>query len=260
MRLSWIGIVGLAASLGGCNSRDTFSAFSAFKARLGDGCNHSILIIGDSTGTRLGPEGTTQRFVYRVAKYMADAADTPLIVHWYDRQSESFAETWGDASGASRSLTVYNASFGGARLFEWMGWRFNNLTAIHADMVIVNLGLNMADQPSQQNVEEFADALSKIKSQWLVPVVMHLQQPMRDNNLMAAVVSAQREAAAKIGGVTLVDSYSNVIRAGRPQSFYRDDVHLSFDLGDEFVANVWKKAWDAARPMATGAECKRGIT
>jgi len=216
-------------------------ALSQFKTALATKDHADLLVIGDSTGV------TKDRLIYRFGVYVAASyPDRKTRFHWYDRDLDDFGSVTELGAGL-KTIDIYNASRTGFRFLDWIGPRFVKISSIEPDLVIINVGLNSAYMKDQgKALSEFMSGLSTVRTRWPhVPILMNLQQPMRDDDSMALIVAAQQEAARQFDEITLIDSYTPILKAGKPKAWYADDTHLNA-LGDSKQLIVWLRHWDHA--------------
>jgi lysophospholipase L1-like esterase len=245
MRSLVYGFVAFAAlALTACGGQGDHG-FQRFKQLMSAGnADRHVLVLGDSTSHRVGDRTVAQQFIFELARHVGETTKGySIAIRWFDKTVDAFEQTWMIKEEGTRSLTIHNASGGGFVLADWTEKRFGLISDIEPDLIILNVGLNMTDIPERE-FQAFKTGLARIRERWPTPpIIMHLQQPLRDNNRMASVVAAQRKVAALFSGITVVDTYSAFMKAGKPLSWYRDDAHTSA-AGNDIIRTIWLAKWD----------------
>lgn len=205
----------------------------------------TIVFVGDSTG-----DATTD-WIYLFASWLASEYPTHTVEYQlHDGTSYGAVTTIATGSG-SYTIEIYNAAVSGYRLAQWQGARFTSAVVTPGpDLLITNAGINRLGLASARLVT--AEALEFIQQIWdfvgAIPVVVHLQNPQRDDNTLDPVIEGLRGALEKMPGVGVVDSHTVWQRAGKPSGWYADGTHPNA-TGSGIIADTWKAAWRAAQTL-----------
>jgi hypothetical protein len=219
-------------------------------SKLSSGIGGTILVVSDSTGNE------TTEWVYRLAQKLADE-NSSIQVNYYlwNVASNDYSSPVVIGSGAI-VVSLYNAAVSGSRPDYFYGSRFSTMVEGFSalDLVIINHGHNLITQSADvdtlrkrtpQLLELPAMLLRKYEGFGLVYVA---QNPRRDDNSYEPVYRAIVESAG-LTGADLADVYSEFIKAGKPASFYNDNIHPSFEGQTLFLDKIHK----LFRPAAHGA-------
>lgn len=221
------------------------SAFSLFRRIVAQGVSNArIIFLGDSTGN------ATDEFIYLFAQWLGTREPTHGVLYYaWDEGAGAYASPVSVSSGTlPLVIQVYNAAIPGINLIGWLGSRFAGAVgAVTPHAIVINTGLNVAGLENQeQQRKSFIDGIQTIMTaRRFVPISMHLQQPLRDNDRMAMVNDAQRDVAAMMPGVALIDSYSKFIAANKPSAWYADDTHTN-SAGTQVLLQSFKDAYNAS--------------
>ena len=223
------------------NSAEFAALTPAKRAILRNESDVSILFIGDSTSI------PKWGWVYRFAQLLSTLYPRHSVYYYmWDSAADGYAKPLKMQTGSGPySIKVFNASASGSNFNSWMGSRFANAVgALSPNLIVINVGLNVAsykDQVLQRR--SFLDGIQQILTEKPgTPIAMHLQQPLTDSDLMSTVIAAQRQVKSLMPGVSLIDSYSRVVAAGRPAAWYVDNTHFS-RIGAGVALDVAKRAW-----------------
>lgn len=223
--------------------------FAAARAIVeADSGDVDILIIGDSTSN------DTTDWAYLFGQWLVAQHPTHTVNYylWNDGGSAYAAATVLGTGSGSNDINIWNASITGTRPEYLMGAKFaaaiGNLTP---DAIIWNHGHNLAAQG-------FTDAV--LRGAFLGPIeqvaLAHpgvqtgaiIQNPRRDDNLSAAVMSCLNLISTQRGDFPLIDAYSPFIAQNKDGSLYADSVHPSAS-GTQLILTAVKFAWQGARGL-----------
>lgn len=249
----------------------TANAFSPIKSKLAAGKDAVLFINGDSTSyEKHGP-------YYLFARAIGEAMDCKVILHRWAEWNKGAptgpkhyepAETLRETGKATLNVflatlpgSVASDMFAGAR-------RAEAIDAIPApDCCILHHGHNMrgfpqamaGDRTSGRGMILAAIGMTSIK--WPnVPQVITNQNPWKSGDEYKTVLDSIQSAAAAQPGITLVDSHSAFITAGKMPDLYRpnDAIHPSDSAtnsrGAQLVADALLSTWNAAplnQPFST---------
>ncbi|WP_299862877.1 hypothetical protein [uncultured Hoeflea sp.] len=199
------------------------SAYSGIKSLI-DANTRDVthLFLGDGTSDELGEQAHLMALHY--AKIYRK-----FSVHYFSFNSEAgrYDEPVELSKGTGpHVIRFYNASVFGSNLINWLGVRHKEaVESIEPDVIDLNFGINIAAlMDAEQAKKSFLDGIMQLwRTHPGVPIAMHLQQPFRDDDKMASVITAQLSLASEFPQITLVDSYSPFIEAGKRVSLYIND-------------------------------------
>jgi hypothetical protein len=226
--------MGHLGSLGGVG----IGSFGAVKAKLAAGQDASMLFIGDSTGN------ATDEWIYLFgaalgARYPAVSVDYYLFDDVGGAYGSVTHVTTGSGSGV---LTIHNASIAGTGPEYLLGAKFAAAISglSQPDVIVWNQGKNCIDIRS-----EFLMGFDSLRLLWpTVPHVATLQNPNRDDNVMAGIISAQSVVMADYADFTVIDAYNPFIALNKASSLYADNLHPSAS-GTQLYLNAALAKWDA---------------
>jgi hypothetical protein len=214
------------------------SAFGSTKAKLIDGNDATILAIGDSTGNG------ADEWIYLFAADLADKYPThSVIYHLYDAGAVGGANAWGSPVSVSTGSTaaelhIWNASVATTNPTYLLGARKAvAIDSVTPDMIIWNHGQNTTSFTDEVKRDCFFMGFENVRlSHPGVPAVVMLQNPRRDDDLMASVISTVREICDLYGDVTYIEGYNRFIAAGKPAGWYTDEIHPNATGSAELAA------------------------
>ena len=245
----------------------TANAFSPIKTKLAAGKDAVLFINGDSTSYE--PNGAYFLF----AKAIGDATDCKVILHrWAEWKGSGptgpkeyeAPVTLRDAGKAT--LTVYLATLPGSVPTDMFAGarRPKAIDAIpKPDCCILHHGHNMrgfpqamaGDRSSGRGIIFAAIGMTSIK--WPeVPQAITNQNPWQAGDEYKTVLESITTAAAAHPSITLIDSHSAFIAAGKTPDLYRnnDVIHPSDSAanhkGAQLVADALLTSWNAATGQA----------
>lgn len=235
----------LAVRGGGVSLR----AFSPIKQKIvANAEDVTILVIGDSTGNE------SSEWAYLFADWLGDQYPTHTVDYylWSDGSSAYDAGTELSAGSGARTISFYNCSVSGAATLYIQGARFSAAVgAIDADLVIWNHGHNHVSGNTQELMQgEISGALDQVRL--ALPNANHaafIQNPRRDDSLMALANTVWRSISAQWADLLLLDAYSRFIDAGKPSGWYTDNQHPNA-TGQAVILDVIQDAWNASGPGA----------
>jgi len=227
-------------------SPDNYSAMTPIKTLIERNTTDvTIVFVGDSTGD------ATNEWIYLFAEWLASEYPTHTVEYQvHDGTSYGSVTTIATGSG-SYTIEIFNAAVSGYRLAQWQGARFTSAVVTPGpDLVITNAGINRLGLASARLVR--MEALEFIQQVWdfigSIPVVVHLQNPQRDDNTLDPVIEGLRGALEKLPDVGVVDTHTVWQRAGKPSGWYSDGTHPNA-TGSGIIADTWKAAWRAAQTL-----------
>lgn len=239
------------------------NAFSPIKSKLAAGKDAVLFINGDSTSyEKHGP-------YYLFAKAIGDAMDCKVILHrWAEwnkgaptgpKQYEP-AETLRETGKAT--LTVYLATLPGSVPSDMFAGarRSNAIDAIPVpDVCILHHGHNMRGFPQAMAGDRTTGrgmilaAIGMTSLKWPgVPQAITNQNPWKSGDEYKTVIDSIQTAVAAQPSITLIDSHSRFITAGKTPDLYRtnDVIHPSDSAanskGAQLVADGLVSTWNAA--------------
>lgn len=263
--------LGTAGWLRAAQTTPTANAFSPIKAKLAAGKDAVLFINGDSTSYE--PHGPY--FIF--AKAIGDSQDCKVILHrWAEwemgkptgpKQYEppvTLRET------GKATLTVYLATLPGSVSADMFSGA-RRPAAIDAiptpDCCILHHGHNMrgfhqampGDRSSGRGMILATVGMTSLK--WPdVPQAITTQNPWRDGDEYKTVLESIQTAAEAQPSLTLIDSHSAFVAAGKTPDLYRpnDVIHPSDSAanhkGAQLVADALSASWesaDAGKPFTT---------
>lgn len=269
--LSTIGLSLLPVFARGAETPGAANAFSSIKSKLASGKDAVLFINGDSTSyEKHGPY-----FIF--AKAIGDAMDCKVILHrWAEwnmgaptgpKQYEP-AETLREKGKGT--LNVYLATLPGSVPSDMFAGarRVNAIDAIPTpDCCILHHGHNMrgfpqalaGDRTSGRGMILAAIGMTSIK--WPgIPQAITNQNPWKNGDEYKTVLESIQSAVAAQPSITLIDSHSAFIAAGKSPDLYRpnDVIHPSDSAanskGAQLVADALVSSWTAAavnQPFST---------
>lgn len=232
------------------------SSFGRAKSKLASGQDATFLVIGDSTGNapdewvyrffaEIGLQNPTARVAYRLyaggQTSGSDAYDPEVAIQ--------------EGSGGP-TIHIWNASVATTNPTYLLGAKkASAIDAVAPDCIIWNHGQNtVSPMPAHAQRDCFLMGFENVRLEHPgVPHVVMLQNPRRDDDLMASVIAELTALCAEYGDVTLIDGYSAYIAAGKPSGWYTDINHPNATgsgvLMDEAL-KVWSSASKAVREVA----------
>ncbi|MBS0258371.1 MAG: SGNH/GDSL hydrolase family protein [Proteobacteria bacterium] len=258
------GLKGLAQSLGKPSGRkQSLTAFSPLLAKMDAGQNAVIFANADSTGySEYGP-------FYKFSTALGDFHDyTVVLYRWAEWDGaaatgpKQYAAPVTLRNGSRGTLTVYLAALPGSvagGMFDGSR-RPNAIDAIPTpDLCITHHGHNQQSFPVVGGSGAYAvgagtllGPIGMAELKWPgVPQLITSQNPWRDDNGYAKVFEAVKRASLSQPEITLVDTYSKFLNAGKPASLYRDNVHPSDTVGNsagaQLISDTLVAAYKASR-------------
>lgn len=224
------------------------SAFGAVKEQLAIGQSATILAVGDSTGN------ATDEWIYLFAVYLAAQYPThSVIYHLYDNGAVGGANAWNAPVTVSTGSTaaevhIWNASVATTNPTYLLGSRKAvAIDSVTPDLIIWNHGQNTTALPNDAKRDCWLMGFENVRlAHPGVPNVVMLQNPRRDDDQMASVISTIEELGGLYGDVTYIDGYSSFIDAGKPSGWYTDNVHPNA-TGSGILRDAAVAEWQRAR-------------
>jgi hypothetical protein len=241
-------------------SGGTLSAFSSTKLAIQEqAADVNILVVSDSTGLN------NDRWVYMFSQWLATENPTHSVSYrlWNDGGNVyGSAVPLGTGTG-SRTIHVWNAAVSGSLAYHVTGAKqAAAITAVPADLIIFNHGLNHIYGPPALNVGE-ALIRGELMMGYEAARLAHpnagfaawKQNARRDDVGMTDVVKEIDDALTSYGDATILDVYSVFMAQGKNPSLYADNSHPS-TAGTALYLDIIQARWRSA--IASGAHPKVG--
>jgi hypothetical protein len=232
-----------------------------------------VIVNSDSTGITGDYDGAAfyNKWPYKIAKMLAERYPKHTTLYYDVAPAFYNAPTTLNQGTNGKTLHFYNAAIAGTQPTYLMGNRFNAVfNPRKADLIIYNHGHNTDGNASQyvQQGMNLAAIYSILKLHPSAGVLVVSQNPLKDSDsgLNRSVGSAN---AAMIAGFGLVDVYSEFMRNGKPDSWYRtipasgllDPIHPS-KIGDDVIFNLASDFFDwptNPKPHIQGLTIQRSL-
>ncbi|CDN93466.1 hypothetical protein [Agrobacterium tumefaciens] len=231
-------------------AQSVLNAFGPLKAKLTAGENAVVWINADSTGySEFGP-------FYKFAAALGDLHDyTVVLYRWAEwvTSAPTGPKEYSPAvtlrTGTRGTLTIYLAALPGSvagGMFDGAR-RPNAIDAIPTpDLCVTHHGHNQQSFPIvggagiyAVGAGTFIGPIGMAEAKWSgVPQVMTTQNPWRDDGGYAKVFEAIKRAGQAQPEISLVDTYSRFVAAGKPATIYRDNIHPSDTEGNSAGAQL----------------------
>ena len=229
------------------------TAFSAAKKIIQDGASDAnILIIGDSTGNE------TSEWVYLFSQWLSSEYPTHSV-SYYLWGTTSYAAPVSISTGSGpRKINIWNCSVAGSSPSYVVGSLLAaSVVNVNPDAIVWNHGHNIVTDYTINPAlcrGRFMQAIEQVRQ--AAPGVPHVairQNPRRDDDQMAGVVSSLDAVSALYGDMKLIDVYSRFISAGKPSGWYADNIHPNATGSAEWV-EVVKSFWRSSSSAIVIAE------
>lgn len=233
------------------------SAVSAFSAALyaiqQNSADTNIMVIGDSTGDE------TNEWVYLFAEWVATQHPTHGVEYRaYNDTGGAYDPpiTLSTGSGANK-IKFWNGSISGKSPRDFMGDRF--ATAIQSvpmpALIIWNHGHNVMTASATPNGDAWVTPfLERVHLQFpSAALAVTAQNPRRNNDAYAPVRDFWAALVADKPGSLLLEPYADFIAAGKPASWYIDDIHPNL-AGEMVFVERAKAAWLGSSSVAPDVE------
>lgn len=214
-----------------------------FNEKVRAGLDASQLIIGDSTTAGVAT------FSYMQAAELHAAYPQATIIwrYWDNGAIDAYGAPVTLYAGTGPTITIFCAARSGSTLWYQMGSLFDAAAGdsifpagTSADWIIVNHGRNHPNQtgPSDISAAGFLGPMMQLMARHpYAGYSLIIQAPYRDTSNYTNMAEAQRRAAQLLGWST-IDIYKLFRDAGKPASWYSDDVHYSATGNQQIVTKL----------------------
>lgn len=235
------------------------NAWSPMRAKLDAGENVTLHINGDSTAY---PD---TGIFYRLARYIGEMHDATVVVYrWAEWQTnaatgpKAYAAPVTLRTGKRGTLTIYLAALpGGMAGYMFADERAAALAIPKPDLCIMHQGQNMQSfELSSGDVRYvsgkscFLGPIGMTCLKWpRVPQIITTQNPRRSSAAYDKVRAAILEIGSSLTDIMVIDTHQVVMDAGKPASWYLDDIHLN-EPGYEAIADCLFASYQGSTPVA----------
>ena len=227
-----------------------YGLLSKMRAALDDVC---IIINSDSTGITQDTDPSTGQVFKKWTRKLAEflAGNYPAYtVNYYSWSSNAYTTPETIQVGtAGKTLHFYNAAVAGTQPLYLMGQYFETAyVPRQADLIIFNHGHNTDNNvPASTHMGmDLAIVYTMLQRHPNAGAIVVSQNPLRDNDNGTVRSNGARQAAIT-AGFSLVDAFQLFQNAGKPSSWYMDNIHPNA-TGDAKIFDLVKNmfVWPAS--------------
>lgn len=227
-----------------------YGLLSKMRAALEDVC---IIINSDSTGITQDTDPSTGQVFKKWTRKLAEflAGNYPAYtVNYYSWSSNAYTTPETIQIGtAGKTLHFYNAAVAGTQPLYLMGQYFEAAyVPRQADLIIFNHGHNTDNNvPASTHMGmDLAIVYTMLQRHPNAGAIVVSQNPLRDNDNGTVRSNGARQAAIT-AGFSLVDAFQLFQNAGKPSSWYMDNIHPNA-TGDAKIFDLVKNlfVWPAS--------------
>lgn len=216
---------------------------------LDPGRDSTILVVADSLSVPLTHGNLIPKFIARLAS--ANPTLSFSYRAWSDTLGLYLAPVRVSTGTGSHSVLFHVFATGGSQPQRLFGRdRAVALDPIDPDIILWNHGKNVTSQQSPDGRMLSAFEMARLAKPNAIQIAI-IQPPNRDDDKMAAMAEIIPRLCASYGDMSWIDCYRSWIAAGKPASYYDDNLHSGTAGVDALFLPDLVQGWNAiTRPAS----------